>query len=110
MAMNPTALLAAVALAASTLAGPSGSAAAQQRCPFGHVGNECLNGPLVSGAQVQAIVSTQQKFSYSVPLALNAPRSRLVETKPIDQREFQFYQQYQPTGTGTFLYSCHPNC
>ena len=108
--MKRTALIMAVGLAASTVLGPVDPVQAQQRCPFGRIGNECLNGPLVAGAQTQAIVSTQQKFSYSVPLALNAPRSRLVGTKPFDYREYQFYQQYQPTGTGTFLYSCHPNC
>ena len=107
--MKRTALMMAIALAVS-LVGQAYPAAAQQRCKLGHIGKECLNGPLVSGAQVQSIVSTQQKFSYSVPLALNAPRQRLIGTKPFDYREYQFYQQYQPTGTGTFLYSCHPNC
>jgi hypothetical protein len=108
--MKRIALITAIALAASSLLGSTGPTAAQQRCPFGHKGSECLNGPLVASAQTQAIVSTQQKFSYSVPLALNAPRQRLIGTKPFDYREYQFYQQYQPTGTGAFLYSCHPNC
>jgi len=107
--MKRTALMTAIALAVS-LVGQNFEASAQQRCPFGHLGKECLNGPLVSGAQIQAIDSTQQKFSYSVPLALNAPRQRLIGTKPFDYREYQFYQQYRPTGTGAFLYSCHPNC
>ena len=108
--MKRIALMTATVLAASSLLGQAGPVAAQQRCPLGQKGSECLNGPLVAGAQIQAIGSTQQKFSYSVPLALNAPRQRLIGTKPFDYREYQFYQQYQPTGTGTFLYSCHPNC
>jgi len=107
--MKRTAFMTAIALAVP-LVGQTFPASAQQKCQFGHIGKDCLNGPLVSGAQIQAIGSTQQKFSYSVPLALNAPRQRLIGTKPFDYREYQFYQQYQPTGTGTFLYSCHPNC
>ncbi len=108
--MKRAALITAIALAASTFVGYAGPTAAQSRCPFGHKGTECLNGPLVAGAQILGITSTQQKFSYSVPLALNAPRGLLTGVKPFDYREYYSYQQFQPTGTGTFLYSCHPNC
>jgi hypothetical protein len=108
--MKRTALLTAIALAVSSLIAPIDMASAQQRCPFGHIGNDCINGPLVAGAQLQAIISTQQKFSYSVPLALNAPRARVEGVKPFDYREYYYYQQYQPGGTGGFFYSCHPHC
>jgi hypothetical protein len=107
--MKRTALIAAVVLA-SSLAGLLDPATAQERCKFGHKGNECLNGPLIAGAQALSNSIDHQKFSYSVPLAINAPLPFLLGTKPIDQREWQGRQQYQPTGTGAFLYSCHPNC
>lgn len=64
----------------------------------------CISPAVGAAARKQAIVMTQQKFSYSTRLTL--PVQDQQYRTPFDYREFQ----RGLFSTSPFPYSCHPNC